>query len=87
MEYYSSSRLLIFFYCSGPREIRTLDLLNAIETRSQLRYGPGCFTQVDLEGVEPSTSSVRLKRAPTALQARSLGQENSTQETPVCQDK
>ena len=25
---------------SGPREIRTLDLLNAIETRSQLRYGP-----------------------------------------------
>ena len=24
----------------GPREIRTLDLLNAIETRSQLRYGP-----------------------------------------------
>ena len=29
---------------SGPREIRTLDLLNAIETRSQLRYGP-LFTQ------------------------------------------
>lgn len=26
---------------SGPRGIRTLDLLNAIETRSQLRYGPG----------------------------------------------
>ena len=27
----------------GPRGIRTLDLLNAIETRSQLRYGPtGC---------------------------------------------
>ena len=25
---------------SGPREIRTLGLLNAIETRSQLRYGP-----------------------------------------------
>src|SRR4030065_337446 len=25
---------------NGPREIRTLDLLNAIETRSQLRYGP-----------------------------------------------
>ena len=24
----------------GPRGIRTLDLLNAIETRSQLRYGP-----------------------------------------------
>ncbi len=25
---------------SGPRGIRTLGLLNAIETRSQLRYGP-----------------------------------------------
>src|ERR1051325_4110208 len=25
----------------GPRGIRTPDLLNAIETRSQLRYGPG----------------------------------------------
>ena len=29
---------------SGPRGIRTLDLLNAIETRSQLRYGPNfCY--------------------------------------------
>ena len=28
----------------GPRGIRTPDLLNAIETRSQLRYGPGQFT-------------------------------------------
>ena len=27
---------------------------------------------VDLEGFEPSTSSVRLRRAPTALQARSF---------------
>lgn len=27
-------------YDGGPRGIRTLDLLNAIETRSQLRYGP-----------------------------------------------
>ena len=27
----------------GPREIRTLDLLNAIETRSQLRHGPKVF--------------------------------------------
>ena len=64
---------------SGPREIRTLDLLNAIEARSQLRYGPIYQTncvfcpsalrataghQVDLEGFEPSTSSVRLRRAP-----------------------
>ena len=29
------------FYFGGPRGIRTPDLLNAIETRSQLRYGPG----------------------------------------------
>ena len=37
MTYYCYHRLSIY---SGPREIRTLDLLNAIETRSQLRYGP-----------------------------------------------
>ena len=47
-------------YMSGPRGIRTPDLLNAIETRSQLRYGP----LVDLGGFEPPTSSVRLRRAP-----------------------
>ena len=85
--------------CSGPRGIRTPGLLNAIETRSQLRYGPiflryqpqvmrfqmrlvriifvkftrsapaGCPSNasrlmMDLEGFEPSASSVRLKRAP-----------------------
>ena len=27
-------------FVGGPRGIRTLDLLNAIEARSQLRYGP-----------------------------------------------
>ncbi len=48
----------------GPSGIRTHDLLNAIETRSQLRYGPLRVYRVDLEGFEPSTSSVRLKRAP-----------------------
>jgi hypothetical protein len=31
-----------FALAGGPRGIRTPDLLNAIETRSQLRYGPGC---------------------------------------------
>ena len=77
---YEMQVLQIKFVCSflsGPREIRTLDLLNAIETRSQLRHGPIFFVNcafhlkqkvynltVDLEGVEPSTSSVRLKRAP-----------------------
>ena len=35
MTYYSCFRF------SGPRGIRTPGLLNAIETRSQLRYGPG----------------------------------------------
>ena len=60
----------------GPSEARTHDLLNAIETRSQLRHGPnnyqGIFysftvvtsTGVDLAGFEPATSSVRLMRAP-----------------------
>ncbi len=31
----------------GPRGIRTPDLLNAIETRSQLRYGPGIIYDLD----------------------------------------
>ena len=30
--------------CCGPRGIRTPGLLNAIEARSQLRYGPGTFS-------------------------------------------
>ena len=30
----------LYSLISGPRGIRTLGLLNAIETRSQLRYGP-----------------------------------------------
>jgi hypothetical protein len=64
---------------SGPRGTRTPGLLNAIETRSQLRYGPveNFFrfvksgtnpgrgqSPVDLRGFEPLASSVRLKRAP-----------------------
>ena len=50
MTYYSGPDFLLFvclpdrmtwrFLTSGPRGIRTPDLLNAIETRSQLRYGP-----------------------------------------------
>ena len=39
MTYYSGSTRS-YFNWSGPRGIRTLGLLNAIETRSQLRYGP-----------------------------------------------
>src|SRR6185436_17824393 len=53
----------------GPRGIRTLDLLNAIETRSQLRYGPICFGETYIVtsgpgGFEPSAFAVRLRRAP-----------------------
>ena len=33
----------------GPRGIRTPDLLNAIETRSQLRYGPGLMNDFPVE--------------------------------------
>ena len=39
MTYYSCRDIPILL--CGPRGIRTPDLLNAIETRSQLRYGPG----------------------------------------------
>ena len=50
MTYYSYSGFLasrtgfapVLRLC-GPRGIRTLGLLNAIETRSQLRYGPIAF--------------------------------------------
>ena len=41
----------------GPRGIRTLDLLNAIETRSQLRYGPvKTATEFYSQNPFPSTS-------------------------------
>ena len=36
----SDDLLLLLRLSCGPRGIRTLGLLNAIETRSQLRYGP-----------------------------------------------
>ena len=55
---------MTMWYISGPSGIRTHDLLNAIETRSQLRHGPMFVDQVDLAGFEPATSSVRLMRAP-----------------------
>ena len=49
----------------GPGGTRTLDLLNAIETRSQLRYRPIgvallVHPLVELRGFEPLTSTVRL---------------------------
>jgi hypothetical protein len=78
MGIYKSNQVLEFQYLieCGPRGSRTPGLLNAIETRSQLRYGPifslsisaACLwfagRQVDLGGFEPPASSVRLRRAP-----------------------
>ena len=53
---------------SGPREIRTLDLLNAIETRSQLRYGPivlpsgpGGIRTLDLVSAIDARSQLRYR--------------------------
>ena len=63
---------------SVPSGIRTHDLLNAIETRSQLRHGPS-IDQVDLAGFEPATSSVRLMRAPNCATGPRGGCEDCTQ--------
>ena len=72
LAYYSRSSL--FSIEGGAGGIRTLDLLNAIQARSQLRYGPMYTTrislvavflpEVELRGLEPLTSSVRLMRSP-----------------------
>ena len=53
---------------SGPRGIRTLDLLNAIETRSQLRYGPSLFNNagiVTLKGLPVNKSDLVVARMPS----------------------
>ena len=39
-DYSTIAIMSIIAIACGPSEIRTRDLLNAIETRSQLRYGP-----------------------------------------------
>ena len=70
MEYCSSSHFLnLQSYC-GPREIRTLGLLNAIETRSQLRYGPlpypdgpGEIRTLDLFSAIEARSQLRYRPA------------------------
>ncbi len=49
----------------GPDGIRTRDLLNAIEARSQLRYGPTGSDSVEPTGFEPATSPVREERSPS----------------------
>ena len=61
----------------GPRGIRTLDLLNAIETRSQLRYGPSFIVTVntDFQIVHSSLPSgpegIRTPDLLSAIEARS----------------
>ena len=53
---------------SGPRGIRTLDLLNAIETRSQLRYGPSLFNNagiVTLKGLPVNKSDLVVAWTPS----------------------
>ena len=96
----------LYSVAGGPSGIRTHDLLNAIETRSQTapwalaRAGPNvlgqapklwgkhpkcwgkprssgaspeALGQVDLAGLEPATSSVRLMRAPNCATGPRLG--------------
>ena len=47
-------------FSSGPSGTRTRDLHNAIVARSQLRYGPFLPPKVELRGLEPLASTVRL---------------------------
>ena len=55
---------------SGPRGIRTPDLLNAIETRSQLRYGP--FSVIKCQCSLPSgPEGIRTPDLLSAIEARS----------------
>ncbi len=62
----------------GPRGIRTLDLLNAIEARSQLRYGPHfdfASSEHDLHMIHCSLPSgpegIRTPDLLSAIEARS----------------
>src|SRR5205085_2380532 len=57
------------FTASGPRGIRTLDLLNAIETRSQLRYGPKQFSFAG--SVAGGPGGIRTLDLLSAIEARS----------------
>ena len=76
MTYYSCRDFYIQF--CGPRGIRTLDLLNAIETRSQLRYGPSFIlvtVNTDFQIVHCSLPSgpegIRTPGLLSAIEARS----------------
>ena len=54
----------------GPSEIRTRDLLNAIETRSQLRYGP-LLPFVQLRPPLSGPEGIRTPDLLSAIEARS----------------
>lgn len=43
----------------GARENRTPDLLDANETRYQLRYSPECVTCVESTGIEPASRTLQ----------------------------
>ncbi len=56
----------------GPRGIRTLDLLNAIETRSQLRHGPLAFPAgAGLPSRTSGPGGIRTRDLFSAIEARS----------------
>jgi hypothetical protein len=55
----------------GPRGIRTLDLLNAIETRSQLRYGPSRRKLATCAGMTSGPEGIRTLDLLSAIEARS----------------
>ena len=54
-----------YWVVCGPSEIRTRDLLNAIETRSQLRYGPIHFI------IASGPEGIRTPDLLSAIEARS----------------
>jgi hypothetical protein len=69
-----SIRIRLFFFC-GPSGIRTHGLLNAIETRSQLRYGPwflqGLFYPFNALSSTSGPGGIRTRGLFSAIEARS----------------
>jgi Xaa-Pro aminopeptidase len=65
----------MFIFSSGPSGIRTHDLLNAIETRSQLRYGPVIGVERFYSWLSNSSTSgpegIRTPDFLSAIEARS----------------
>lgn len=72
MAYYSCQSL-VCSWLSGPSGIRTHDLLNAIEARSQLRHGPGS-----------GPGGIRTRDLFDAIEARSQLRHRPTDEWFYC---